>query len=424
MKHTVREITLDNGARGLVLHAPGVEVVRILIEFRAGFDLGDWGKYELPHVMEHMMFTNTTYPEPRQFSQEVEKNGAFNNAVTSSISLEYEYECAAFEAERIARLAAIQITEPTFPPGELKNELGNVSEELDHSISDPNDVAGDNLRAAAFDAPGLTTRRDQLSSITDADLHDWFRRTHTARNMRFIVAGDIDFDNTILPHLNVSLETGKRLEVPYLDVTSLPDPVVEQRDIPQIYYRCFSQYSTPMSYRDLIAARVMTSILADGFASILYGEARERGLAYGLGMSAGRGLYSTDWHFGGPVTPEHADEYFRLAAEKITQVQRGDITRDQFQGAKQLMRGERARGYQKLGSLLNYYDMFFQDDKYEEFNEFYRLLDDVSMDEAVTAFNKLFAEGTWGASFAGNVDEESAARYRDILAPMWQSPGT
>ena len=71
MKHTLKEIELNNGAKGLLIHVPGVEVVRILAEFRAGFDLNSWDKYELPHVVEHMMFTNETYPAPRQSSWSV-----------------------------------------------------------------------------------------------------------------------------------------------------------------------------------------------------------------------------------------------------------------------------------------------------------------------------------------------------------------
>lgn len=421
MKHTVRQVELDNGAKGLVLHAPGVEVVRMLVEFRAGFDLGDWQKYELPHVMEHMMFTNETYPEPRQFSREVEKNGAFNNATTSDTSLAYEYECAAFEAGRIAELIAVQITEPTFPVGELTTELSNVADELDNDTSDPVRAVDDNLRAAAFQAPTLRQRRDQLSAITDKDLRRWFSRTHTADNMRFLVAGDVDFDSEILPHLDVALPRGARLDVPFIQSHGLEEPVIEYRDIPQIYYRCFSRYGKAASYRELIAARIMTEALSGSFSATLFGEARERGLVYDLGMHTGRDMHTTDWQFGGPVSPEHAGDYFQLATEKIREAQQGDISRDKFEQIKQLMRGERARGYQKVGSLFNYYDMFFENDHYEDFDTFNRLLDDIDLEEAAASFDALFRENVWGISFMGNVDEESAARYRDILAPIWHT---
>jgi predicted Zn-dependent peptidase len=419
MQHTVREITLDNGAKGLLLHVPGVDVVRMLVEFRAGFDLGDWQKYELPHVTEHLMFTNQSYPEPNQFSREVEKNGAFCNATTSDTSLAYEYECATFEAERIAGLIGTQITEPTFPARELTSELNNVADELDNDISDPGSTVNNNLQAAAYDMPDFRRRRDQLSTVTEGNVREWYRHTHTSDNMRFLVAGDVDFDAEVLPGLNVDLPRGERLEVPYVARARLQEPVVEYRDMPQIYYRFTSRCSQSYSYRELIAARIMSDALSAGFSATLFGEARDRGLVYDLAMRVGRDIHTTEWHFGGPVSPAHADTYFQLATDKIRQAQNGEISGEQFDRMKRLLRGNRARGYQTPGSLLNYYDMFLEDDHYEAFEEFYRLLDEVTLDEAARAFAGLFADNVWGVSFLGNVDETAATRYQDIVSPLW-----
>lgn len=420
MKHTVRHVELDNGAKGLVIHAPGVEVVRILTEFHAGFDFADHDKYELPHVMEHTMFTNKTYPKPRQFSQAVEKNGAFNNAYTNGTSLEYEYECAAFEAERIADLIAIQLTEPIFPAKEVKTELGNVAEELSNNISSPSSAVADNLRVAATGVPSLVKRRDQLSSITDQDLHDWFKRTHTAKNMRFIVAGDIDFDQKILPKLELDLPAGERLEEPHVPASYVPEPVVESRDIPQAYYLFFSNLGRKVDYREIIAARIIVELLSNGFSSTLWGGAREKGLVYGFGMGAGGDNYETTWRFGGAVSPENAEEFFRMAEKEIGKAQKGEVSQKQFEATKTLMRGERARQYQRVSNLVNFYDMFFTIG-FQEFDEYERLLDEIDMEEAVAAFNNLFQDQTWGASFVGNVDDQKAAKYRQILAPLWNS---
>lgn len=418
MKHTVREATLANGAKGLVIHVPGVDVARMLVEFRAGYNLADWRKYELPHVMEHMMFTNETYPKPRQFSREVEKNGALNNASTSSTSLEYEYECAAFEAERIAQLIGIQISEPIFPEAEFKTELGNVSEELYGFISSPARMTGENLHAAMTGIPSCRQRIDQLESIGTEDLKSWYRKTHGGGNMRFIVAGDIDFDTRVLPYLDVELPAVDRLDTPDIPERSLQSPVVETRDAPQVYYLAVSSLSRPMPYRELIAARVIVNILSNGFSSTLLGEAREKGLAYSLNMGAPKTVHTTDWYLGGAVTPDHATEYFQLVRREIGKALDGKISSRQFEDTKQLMRGERARGYQKTANLVDYYDMFFNNEL-EEFDEYYRLLEEIGFKEAVAAFAALFEEKTWGISFVGNIEEETAGRYRSILSPLW-----
>lgn len=420
MQHSVREVELDNGARGLVIHVPGVDVVRLLLEFRAGFDLGDWSKYELPHVMEHLMFTNETYPKPRQFSREVEKFGAYNNAQTNPYSLEYDYECADFEAERIAKLAAIQIAEPTFPEGEFKTEVGNVAEELRGDISNPAQSNSYNLYRSQYGVPTFQERIEQLESMTVEGLREWHRRTHTAGNMRFIVAGDIDFDAQILPHLEADLPAGKRETLPRIPSQHIPEPIVEPRDVPQVYYMVGSMLGRSFSYREMVTARVATCILSAGFSSTLFGKAREKGLVYGLGMNVYRDSHESDWSFRGLVSPDHAKDFFDLARREIDKVQAGRISKRQFEATKRLMRGDRARSYQKVSDFVGYYDSYFTLG-YEEFNEFNRILDEVTIPEVVEKFNELFSEGRWGMSLLGAVDDETARKYHQQLAPLWQT---
>ncbi len=423
MQHSIHEAKLKNGAQGLIIRVPGVDVVRILVEFRAGYDLGDWAKFELPHVMEHMMFTNKSYPEPGQFSKEVEKNGAFNNAYTSSTSLEYDYECAAFEVERIANLIGVQIAEPTFPSDEFGNEVGNVIEELNGNLSNPMHSASYNLSVAQEGLPSIQDRIAQIDSMSTDDLHRWYRHTHTGANMRFIVAGDVDFEDKVLPFLDVDLSQGERLEVPPVASEPLEFPIVESREIPQIYYVARSNISSTYSYREMLAARLATNILSAGFTSTLLGKARQKGLVYGLGMGIDRDMNETGWGFRGMVTPEHAKDYFDLATDEISKVINGDVTTEQFQATKQLMRGNRALNYQKTSNFVNYYESFFTLG-YNDFEDFDRIVDELTIEEVTSCFSRLFESSKPGMSFLGAVDETQAAEYGSRLQPIWGSSST
>jgi hypothetical protein len=44
MKHTVKEVELNNGAKGLLIDVPGATVMDFEFNFRAGEDLVDRGK--------------------------------------------------------------------------------------------------------------------------------------------------------------------------------------------------------------------------------------------------------------------------------------------------------------------------------------------------------------------------------------------
>src|ERR1700749_5030762 len=55
MRHTVSELKLKNGIRGLLVHVPEASVMTFDINFRAGEYLVKPDKWETPHLMEHLL---------------------------------------------------------------------------------------------------------------------------------------------------------------------------------------------------------------------------------------------------------------------------------------------------------------------------------------------------------------------------------
>ena len=57
MKHSVEEITLKSGARGLFIDIPGASVMSTRVQFRAGMLYAkNKDVYEIPHLVEHLAF--------------------------------------------------------------------------------------------------------------------------------------------------------------------------------------------------------------------------------------------------------------------------------------------------------------------------------------------------------------------------------
>ena len=131
MKHTVTEVKLKNGAKGLIIHIPNALVMTYDINFRAGEYLVKPEKWEVPHLMEHVLLgANELIPKARDFHAELEKNGAYSNASTGVYDINYEAECADFEWLRVLSLLLIAIAKPLFLEDEFKAEFGNVQEEM------------------------------------------------------------------------------------------------------------------------------------------------------------------------------------------------------------------------------------------------------------------------------------------------------
>ncbi|HET8991509.1 MAG TPA: insulinase family protein, partial [Candidatus Saccharimonadales bacterium] len=131
MKHTVSELKLKNGAKGLLINIPDASVMSFDFNFRAGEYLVEENKWEVPHLMEHVLLgANELIPKARDFQAELEKNGAYSNATTGVYDISYEAECADFEWDRVLGLMLMAISKPLFLDEEFQAEFGNVQEEM------------------------------------------------------------------------------------------------------------------------------------------------------------------------------------------------------------------------------------------------------------------------------------------------------
>src|SRR5574343_1221153 len=127
MQHKVKEVKLKNGVEGLLIDVPGAQVINYDFCLRAGYYLADDGKWEVPHIMEHLLCgANQEYRKARLFEAEVKKNGAYSNAYTNTYTVGYVGECADFEWERILNLLMLSISKPMFLQEEFSAEMGNV----------------------------------------------------------------------------------------------------------------------------------------------------------------------------------------------------------------------------------------------------------------------------------------------------------
>src|SRR5665213_1700567 len=193
MKHTVTEIKLKNGAKGLLIHIPDATVMTFDFNFRAGEYLVDPLKWEVPHLMEHVLLgANELLPRARDFQAELEKNGAYSNATTGVYDITYEAECADFEWDKVLGLLLIAITKPLFLQEEFEAEFGNVQEEMAaRSNNHFRRLSLEMRRELGLIAKTDAERLELMQNVTVDDVREHYARTHFAPNMRFVIAGNL-----------------------------------------------------------------------------------------------------------------------------------------------------------------------------------------------------------------------------------------
>ena len=360
MRHSVEEVKLKNGARGLLIDVPTASVMNIRIQFRAGMRYAKKPEvYEIAHVVEHLSFgANAEYRDEQAYEADFTKNGAYHNAWTSDFSVVYESECADFEWERILDLNRVAIASPRFNEEELKSEKGNVRSELTGYLNDYSRLLWPRLQTAiGEETPNLRERLSTLSNIELKDIREHYRRTHTASNMRFIIAGQVKHrKKQIIKMLeNWELKEGEELEIPKDDLHASDAVLIRRKDASNITFGFSFVIPRRLNEVEIHTMDFLNHIMTGTMNSRIFGKARKRGLVYGIGGCLTNSTHNSSWDFDGEVNSESADELFELINKELTSIIKGEIKDTEIEAARAYNIGRYQIGAQTVAQLSDYY---------------------------------------------------------------------
>lgn len=428
MKHTVTEIKLKNGAKGLLIHVPDASVVDFEFNFRAGEYLVKPEKWEAPHLMEHTVLgANKLYPKARMFQAEIEKNGAYSNASTGVYDITYEAECADFEWQRIMEILLMAIAKPLFLEEEFKAEYGNVREEL--TARSNNHFR--HLSLSLREKYGFMARTDQerlklMKNVTVEDVRAHYKRTHTTSNMRFIIAGNltskrVDTIKAVLE--DIALPTGKeRFALPDELPTAQDTPLrIRNKTVENIYFYVDSFMNRRMSDPEIDSLSLVNTMLTETLYSKILGTARERGLVYGMSSGFGQTKLSSNWWFGAQVSQKNAPALFEIMITELEKVFAGKIANDDIDAAKAYSLGRFQRSAQTVGGTAGGYSgRYFFDEVVEDYYDVPRRIKAVTKPQIVEIARALFADNIWGLGILSNGDKAMVDELHTCLSPLWQ----
>lgn len=432
MRHTVDEIKLSNGAKGLLVHIPGATVMTMDISFRAGEYLVQEDKWEVPHLMEHVLLgANQLIPKARDFQAEIEKNGAYSNATTGVYDITYEAESADFEWDRVLGLLLIAISKPLFLKEEYAAEFGNVQEEM---------VARSNnhfrrLSLEMRQAMGLFAKTDMerlelMKNVRLSDVKAHYERTHFARNMRFVFAGNFTKHRRkqVAEMLaNIELPEGeKRFLLPTERPKRLRQPVYVTNDtVENLYFYIDTFLSRRLQECETDALSLANTILTETLYSRILGTAREQGLVYGMssGLSYTKGF--SNWWFGTQVSDKNAPALLDITVRELNKLRGGKIAKAEISAAKQYVLGRYQRSGQTVGATAGAYaGRYFFDGKIERYNQFPERVRAINRESIVAAADDMFSDNIWGFGVLGNCGDQFVSELNNQIASLWPAqPG-
>lgn len=425
MKHSVHEARLKNGARGLIIDVPGATVTSFRFHFLAGNRfVTTKDAYETAHIMEHMAFgANEGYHDAHAFGAEFEKNGAHHNAYTSDLSMVYVADCADFEWDRIMSLQRLAITKPLFVEEELAAEIGNVKSELTGYLNSHARLLWPRMQQALGEPVlGFDERLKQVPNTQLSHIRQHYKTTHTAKNMRFTIAGKMDNRVAeIIDHLESwQLPDGERLAVPHDTLKAAEPFLIRRKEASNVTFGWSLAIPRKLNDEELDAMAGVDHILTGTLHSRILGAARKAGLAYGMFSDTTAYQHDSTWDFGAQVNIETIAPLFDIITRELRHVLDGNISDEEVEAAKQYALGKHQMGCQTVAQINNWYgSRYFFDERVDDFAMRPAAIKAINKEKMVEIAREFITAKTWVLGSVGSTKIDAVRSLNDKLAQLF-----
>lgn len=427
MQHKVNEIALKNGVKGLLIDVPQATVMSYDFNLRAGYYLASDGKWEAPHVMEHLLCgANQDFRKARYYEAEVKKNGAYTNAYTNTYDVGYVGECADFEWDRILNLLMLSISKPLFLQSEFEAEIGNVKEELSGYLSNYFRQLGIALsERVGFVVKSDRLRMNKLSSITINDVKRHYIKTHSLENFRFAVAGNLQGREEQIASIierKLALPTGERMALPETVLRCPEGPLyIENKTVESLYISFSMLLPRRISDPERDALGALNNILTATMDSLILGDIREKGLAYYIWSSGSRGHDYSVWDFDFQVSPENAKKALQVIVRHLKTVLGGGVTPELLKTSKNYALGSFQMSAQTVNSILSGYTHEYSlTGEIMDYDRIPERIKGVTTNRVTKIAQEFHEQAMWDFGVLGGCGQEFVDELYTELAKLWK----
>ena len=358
----IREFTLKNGLKVLLLEEHKAPVVTFQIWYRVGSRNEVIGKTGLSHLTEHMMFKGTKKHGKGEFSRIVAKNGGNENAFTSKDYTAYFENFASDRIELSLELESDRMRNLTADPKEFQLERDVVKEERRQSTDDdPYSLVVENMYAVAFltypyRSPVIGWMSD-IDSLERDDVYNHYRKYYIPNNATIVIVGDFETEK-LLKKIKDYFENIPPEKIPQEVKIAEPEQIGERR----IYIKkeaqlpyFFAGYRAPnYNDEDIYPLTLLSNILSSGKSSRFYKSlVYDKKLALSAGgeydgLSIGPDFF---YFYGIPMPGKSLDELEKSLYEEIERIKKEPVTDKELQKVK---------NQEEAGYILGQDSIFFQ----------------------------------------------------------------
>ena len=316
-------------------------------------------------------------------------------------------------------LQRISICEQSFNEDELKSEKGNVRSELTGYMNDYYRLLWPRVqKAVGEDILDLSERIKTIPNIELKDIREHYRRTHTAKNMHFIIAGKIHGrKHKIIRMLeDWNLKEGEKFEIPRDELHSSEAVAIRRKDASNVTFGFSMVTPRHLEPNEVFAMNCLNHILNGTTNSKIFGAARKQGLVYGMGSSVASNAHSSYWDFDGEVNIENAEKLFALIQTELTKTLNGEISDKDFEAAKSYALGRFQMGAQTVGQIADYYaENYFLNETIEHYENMPNLISSIDKSRMIELAREFAGSGIRAFATVSSVEKATISVLETYL---------
>jgi predicted Zn-dependent peptidase len=331
---------LPNGTQILVIEIPSSPVVYGMISVEVG------GRYEseqnagISHLLEHLLLREVDGSSPLTTIRET--GGSVNAVTDMELTAYYFTVLPEHFSESMDALTTI-VHNPQFTEEDLEGEREIVLEELALGRNDPRAMVLTQLVKQIFPGSPLTSfvigTKQSISSITFADVRDFYHTYYSPANMTVIAAGRCNAFET-LRELRALYSTGEVRPVPSVQF-EVPEPALNtlMKKIPIKQSFFIYGFLTPgKNDDDFFAMEVFDILFASGVHSRLHRRiVTESGYTEQLYPNWYAYSNTGIWAVFLSVDPDDMDAARSLIQDEMDALKRGMFSLTEFEAAKRAL---------------------------------------------------------------------------------------
>lgn len=279
----------------------------------------------ISHFIEHMLYKGTPTRNSKKIAEEIERNGGELNGFTEETITAYWCKMPSKHLDIALDVLSDMIKNPLFDEKELEKERKVIFEEIKIYHDNPIKYVFEEIQSHLYAEPlGLTLigTHETMNALTRKKLMDRFEQVYQPNNMILCVVGDAKFEKIVdFAEKNFSNKKGK---IPKFKIKPKNKIKIEKRKGIDQANMIFA-YHVPLSTdKKNHAAQVLSTLMAGGMSSRLFGEIREkRNLAYAVkGGSAINQDYAYNLIYVGTMK-ENVEKVKKLILEEFKKVSEG-----------------------------------------------------------------------------------------------------